>query len=171
MLLNVQELAQRKEPVTLKESFDAAAAFAGIPGVKPLTPVTAELTAYYVDKTIEVSGTIGCQVQLSCSRCLEPVVHEMNVPFKETFKVVSKVAAESDGQDEEDYVPIQGERLELRPYVEEELALQLPLAPICREDCKGLCPECGQNRNERECGCNAEKIDPRLASLKDWFGQ
>ncbi|CAM3717377.1 DUF177 domain-containing protein [Cohnella lubricantis] len=171
MLLNVQELALRKEPVTLKETFDAAPIFAGMRDVKPLGPLTAELTAYYVDRTIEVTGTIACKVQLFCSRCLDPIEQEMDVPFRETFKVVSKETADSGEQDDEEFVPIQGERLELRPYVEEQLLLHLPLAPICREDCQGLCPECGTNRNEQQCGCSTEKIDPRLASLKDWFGQ
>lgn len=169
MLLNVQELAQRKEPVTLQDSFDAGHALAGLHGVTPLGPLTAELTAVYADRAIDVTGTISCRVRLQCSRCLDPIEEQMTVPFEETFKVVSKETAEQGEQDDEDFVPIHGERLDLRPYVEEELVLHLPLAPLCREDCEGLCPECGQNRNERECGCSREKIDPRFASLKDFF--
>ncbi|WP_027090927.1 YceD family protein [Cohnella thermotolerans] len=170
MLLNVQELALRKEPVALQESFDAAHALADMRDVKPLSPVKAELTAVYADRTIDVTGTIACKLQLRCSRCLDPVGEELNIPFRETFRVVSKETSDLDDREEDDFVPVHGERLELRPYVEEELLLHLPLAPLCREDCKGLCPECGENRNERECGCSNEKIDPRLASLKDWFG-
>jgi len=171
VLLNVQDLAQRKEPVALEESFDASSAFADIAGVAPLGPVTAKLTASYADGLIEVSGDVACRFRLTCSRCLDPVEDELCVPFHETFKVVSREAASAtDEQDGEDFVPIEGERLELRPYVVEELIVQLPLAPLCREDCKGLCPECGSNRNEAECGCATEKIDPRLAALKGWFG-
>jgi uncharacterized protein len=170
MLLNVQELAQRKEPARLEESFDASDAFAGIRDVVPISPVSAKLTASCADGVIEVTGTAECKFRLSCSRCLEPTEIELRVPFEETFKAVSKEARDNPEPDDDVFVPFEGERLELRPYVLEALIVQLPLAPLCREDCKGLCPECGTNRNEAECGCSADKVDPRLEALKGFFG-
>ncbi|MBB6735526.1 YceD family protein [Cohnella zeiphila] len=169
MLLNVQELAQSKEPARLEESFDASDAFASIRDAVPISPVSAKLTASYADGVIEVTGTVSCKIRLSCSRCLEPTAEELRIPFEETFKVVSKETREPSEPDDDLFVPIEGERLELRPYVLEELIVQLPLAPLCREDCKGLCPECGTNRNVAECGCSADKVDPRLEALKSWF--
>ncbi|MGG1311253.1 MULTISPECIES: YceD family protein [Cohnella] len=169
MLLNVQELAARGEPVRLSESFDATEAVKEVRDVKPLGPLSAELVAEYADGVIDVSGHLACKLQLACSRCLEPIEYDCQVSFQETFKIVPKEVAERGEQDDEDFVPIHGERLDLRPYVEEELLLHLPYALLCREDCKGLCPECGQNLNRGECGCNREKIDPRLMALKDWY--
>ncbi|MBN2983544.1 MULTISPECIES: YceD family protein [Cohnella] len=169
MLLNVQELAARKVPVRLSESFDAAKTVENLRDVKPLSPVSAELTAEYANGMIEVSGHLDCRLQLACSRCLDPIEYDCRVSFRESFKIVSKEMAERGEQDDEDFVPIYGDSLELRPYVEEELLLHLPYAPLCREDCKGLCSECGHNLNHGTCGCNREKIDPRLAALKDWY--
>ena len=55
----------------------------------------------------------------------------------------------------------------MTPYIREAVLLELPYAPVCREDCKGLCPVCGVDRNRESCSCNTERIDPRLAVLKE----
>ena len=59
-----------------------------------------------------------------------------------------------------------GKVIDLDPLVREQLVLSLPAYPVCREDCKGLCPVCGANLNERECGCDRHVPDPRWAGLK-----
>ncbi|WP_158630043.1 DUF177 domain-containing protein [Cohnella sp. AR92] len=170
MLLNVQDLAARKQPVALKETVDVTEAYRNVRDVKPLGPLTAELTAVYADGLIDVSGTIDCKLQFQCSRCLDPIEKDWHIPFQATFKVVAKEQLDQDEPEDEDILRIKDEPLELLPYIEEELMLSMPLAPICKDDCKGLCPDCGQNRNEQECGCHREKIDPRFDALRDWFG-
>jgi len=62
---------------------------------------------------------------------------------------------------------VQEEIVELDPYLREAFAVSLPMAAICREDCKGLCPVCGKDRNTETCGCESEAVDPRLAPLQD----
>ncbi|MBB6675492.1 YceD family protein [Cohnella nanjingensis] len=171
MLLNVQELVTRKEPVILQESIDVTSLFAEMRDATPLGPLHAQLTAIAADGIVNVTGTLTGKLQLLCSRCLTPLEGEYEFPYEETFKHVSQEVAARGEQDDEDFVPFHGERLELRPYVEEELMLSLPLAPLCKEDCKGLCPDCGQNRNEQACQCQQHKIDPRLEALKGWKPQ
>ncbi|MCC3373040.1 DUF177 domain-containing protein [Cohnella sp. REN36] len=168
MLLNVQELANRKEPAVLEESIDVNPLFAETRDVTPLSPLQAKVTAVAADGVVNVTGTLTGKLQLLCSRCLTPLEVEYEFPYGETFKHVSQEVADRGEQDDEDFVPFHGERLELRPYVEEEMVLSLPLAPLCKEDCKGLCPDCGQNRNETDCKCQQQKIDPRLEALKGW---
>ncbi|WP_168735551.1 YceD family protein [Cohnella fermenti] len=175
MLLNVQDLVSRRAQITLKESVDVTEAYRDVRDVKPLGPLTAELTAAYSGGLIDVSGTLDCKLQFQCSRCLDPIEEAWRVPFHAIFKVVSKERLDKDRLDEEDsededILSIKDEPLELLPYIEEELMLSMPLAPICKDDCKGLCPECGQNRNAKECGCDREKTDLRFDALKDWFG-
>jgi len=164
MQLEVQSLLARGEPVHLRESLDVAPLLAGMRGAEPAGPMEAELTARPAGGLIEVSGRLTGRIRLSCSRCLTPLEETYEIPYEETFKPVPE--GREDKEEDADIVPFSGSRLELRPYLESELLLHLPLAPLCDEACRGLCPECGQNLNERECGCRRERIDPRLEALR-----
>ncbi len=64
-----------------------------------------------------------------------------------------------------DTFPFDGETLDLEPLLREQFVLAIPYSPLCREDCKGLCPQCGIDRNTGTCACE-KPIDPRLAALK-----
>jgi uncharacterized protein len=64
-----------------------------------------------------------------------------------------------------DVFPFDGEKIDLEPLFREQFVLAVPFAPLCREDCKGLCPQCGIDRNTGTCNCE-KPIDPRLAALK-----
>jgi uncharacterized protein len=110
---------------------------------------------------IDVSGTVRAPWEGICGRCTAPVGGELVVPVRERF-----VPSTADGAplaDEEAY-PIVDDELDLSPMVHDAIVLELPLAPLCRPDCRGLCPTCGADRNQRECGCVAPP-DPRWASL------
>lgn len=167
MLLNVQELVARQQPVRLQGKLDASDILKDNPDYVPLSPLEFNLTAKPVEDLILVTGQLTCTVRLQCSRCLEHTEEELVLPVDEQFKVVDDPDAEFDEEDEA--IPVSGERIDLVPFLAEELIVQLPYAPLCKEDCQGLCPECGANRNEQSCGCNTEKLDPRLAALQDWF--
>ena len=62
---------------------------------------------------------------------------------------------------------IDGKVIDLEPIIREHLLLALPMSAVCREDCSGLCTNCGQNLNEKQCGCETKFVDPRLAALKN----
>ncbi len=168
MQLHIQELLARKEPVRLQETLDVSPLFADVRDAEPLGPMSADLTVNVSGRLIEATGQLTGKIRFLCSRCLAPLEETYCIPYAETFKPVPKDQAEQEAE-EADYVPVSGDRLELRPYLEDELLLNLPLAPLCDEACRGLCPVCGQNLNEGECGCERERIDPRLAALKDWL--
>ncbi|HEY8530068.1 MAG TPA: DUF177 domain-containing protein [Paenibacillaceae bacterium] len=165
MQLEVQSLLAKGEPVHLRESLDVAPLLAGMRDTEPIGPMEAELTARPAGGLIEVSGRLTGRIRLACSRCLAPLEETYDIPYAETFKPVPE-GREAKEDEESDIVPFSGSRLELRPYLESELLLHLPLAPLCDEACRGLCPECGQNLNEHECGCRRERIDPRLEALR-----
>jgi|HigsolmetaGSP12D_1036236.scaffolds.fasta_scaffold01453_3 uncharacterized protein len=167
MIIRAQELLSRGGQVRLHGQLDLAERFRNIPDAEPLGPMEADLTASAEAGRIEVAGELSGRIRLSCSRCLSPVDSDYRVPYRESFQ---PVASEEKAVEEEgaDFVPFAGDLLDIRPFLEEELLLHLPYAPLCSEDCRGLCPECGANLNERTCGCDRETIDPRLAVLKDW---
>lgn len=93
--------------------------------------------------------------QTTCSRCLEPAV--MAVDLTLTLSYVESDDAESssedDQEDEEGIVQFQGGVIDLSPQIRDELLLALPIGPLCREDCAGICPTCGRNRNLTPCDC------------------
>ena len=92
-----------------------------------------------------------------CRRCSAPVLGRVSVALAERFVDVVEPG------DEEAYL-IAGDFADLAPMVHDAILLDLPLAPLCREDCQGLCPYCGIDHNEASCECQAP-VDPRWATL------
>lgn len=111
---------------------------------------------------IEVSGEVSAPWQGECRRCLRPVGGELHAEVREIYR--PRTASSDD--DEETY-PLSGEQLDLAPLVRDALLLALPLAPLCRPDCAGLCPICGADLADGPCGCEHAPTDPRWAVLDD----
>ncbi len=95
-----------------------------------------------------------------CVRCLDDFYQPLKIDFVELYAFNSSSQTESGLM-----VPETG-LLDLEPLVREEMLLAIPINPICRADCKGLCPICGGNLNETQCSHEDEEIDPRLSVLK-----
>lgn len=112
----------------------------------------------------EVAGTINATMNELCSRCLEPVVIVLNIPFCEEYREVD--FKELDEASESEVTCFDGDEIEITDLVRENILLAKPLKPVCGEDCRGLCPECGVNMNISTCNCNSLKTDPRLAVLQ-----
>ncbi|HHY52171.1 MAG TPA: DUF177 domain-containing protein [Clostridiales bacterium] len=99
-------------------------------------------------------------VHATCARCLQPVVQHKAAEF--SYVVVEHL--EQDSPD--NWVEAPGGILDVDALVGEELFLNLDASILCRKDCKGLCPVCGADRNQTDCGCDAKKVvDPRFAAL------
>ncbi|SFS80143.1 DUF177 domain-containing protein [Paenibacillus sp. BC26] len=128
-------------------------------------PMNVNMTAWGEDGIAHVEGELSVDVDLACSRCLESTKEHVVVPFHERFKPKAAL----NGSEEEEIIPVEEDKLEFEPFLEEMLMLALPFVPLCEEDCKGLCHTCGTNLNETNCGCQKDDIDPRLAALKDLF--
>ena len=123
------------------------------------------------ERGVELSGRVKAELRLECSRCLD--MYDAAVDSEFFLILVGKPAGV--GQDDLQLEPadttlfhVEGGRADLRALVREQIYLCLPLKPICREDCAGLCATCGVNRNRIECRCPAEQLDSRLAPLLDW---
>lgn len=133
-----------------------------------VSPIAFDGEAEYLAGLYTVNGTISGEVTVSCSRCLKEVRYPLALSFDESFiPQDSEIELEDDG----DIHRVDEETVTLDPYIEEEILLNLPYVPLCDEACKGLCPECGKDRNETDCGCRTERIDPRLADLAKFFEQ
>ena len=99
---------------------------------------------------------------LECVRCLEPFSLPITMELEETFGLPG--ASQMQGVT---FVVGADGWLDLTPLLREQAWIAIPMKPLCRPDCKGLCPQCGANLNRDSCTCESVKIDPRLASLKD----
>jgi uncharacterized metal-binding protein YceD (DUF177 family) len=122
---------------------------------------SADLSLQSFDGGVMVTGTVSAPWSGVCRRCTTPVAGELAIAVRERF--CEPGPRYGDPDDEEAYSIVDDE-LDLRPMVHDAVVLELPLAPLCREDCRGLCPTCGNDRNAEPCGCVAPR-DPRWANL------
>ncbi|MGO4542970.1 YceD family protein [Paenibacillus sp. 2TAB19] len=168
MQFHIQETMSKGLKSTINEQLDVSDLFQGRQDVIRTGPLHVSLQVTGNEGFISVDGELSIDLELACSRCLDPTSEHTVIPFFEQFKPASG-DEDKDEEEESDFIEVSGERLDLKPYLEEALLLFMPFAPLCSDDCKGLCQECGQNLNERTCSCKTEKIDPRFAALKDLF--
>ena len=106
---------------------------------------------------ILVQGRLKTHVLTECVRCLTPFYHPVQLLVEELFSIPP--------YNDTPYAVDEAGNLDLAPLLREEAILALPMSALCRPDCAGLCPECGQNLNEGRCQCHTEEIDPRFAIL------
>ena len=119
---------------------------------------------------IRVVGDYSGKFEAACSRCLEPVTSEIKSDFDLLYRPL-KPGKEGDeisiSEAETEIGFYQGDGLDTADVVKEQVLLSLPVKTLCKEDCKGLCPHCGQNLNNGQCGCSEEKSDARWSALED----
>ncbi len=118
--------------------------------------VAVDVLLEWVTDGVLASGDTRARWVGDCRRCLGPVGGELRVEFRELF--------EHQAREGESY-PLRNDHLDLAPLAREVLLLDLPLAPLCADDCRGLCPTCGGDLNRGDCGCVTELADPRWEAL------
>lgn len=119
--------------------------------------VSVEAQLEMVQGGVLVTGTVRAPWEGQCRRCLEAARGEVSVRVREFY-------GSQASSDDEDVYPLGGDQLDLEPLARDAVLLELPLAPLCREGCQGLCPVCGADRNRLTCGCD-DQLDPRWAGL------
>ncbi len=123
-----------------------------------VSPVTVKGTMVNYDGKINVELRIATQVERVCSRCLEKFSDEIVASADYVF------VKEADGC-KEDYYTYKNEKADITNLVIGEITAELDMKPLCSENCKGLCQICGKDRNNKECQCRKEEIDPRMQVL------
>jgi uncharacterized protein len=99
-------------------------------------------------------GALRGGLLTQCARCLEPATLELDVPVTLTFVEREELSGEEEDEDgEEDVITFEDGVIDVGSEIRDELLLALPMGPLCREDCAGICPTCGANRNLTPCGC------------------
>jgi uncharacterized protein len=124
-------------------------------------PVTGALRAQSVIEGILVTGQIEGVAELSCARCVTDFSSELRLEVCELY-----IGPGHEADENEDAYRITGTEIDLEPMLRDAIALALPLHPLCRGDCKGLCVQCGTDLNTGSCDCKQDEGDPRWAPLE-----
>ena len=125
-------------------------------------PFKAEGTILNNSKALELNMTVKGKASVHCARCGKPLTVDISVPVTETLMREEESASEDD-----EVILYSGKTVELDDVIVSNFLMNVPVKYLCKEDCKGLCPVCGADLNERECDCDKDVIDPRLEKLAE----
>lgn len=158
--LTLQGKTEQLEVQTESDSFDGVYGSFDITEKSPVS-----LTAWNTgDGKAEVEGNVRLTFATQCDRCLADVLTVLDIKFDRT---VTSPDAETEDEDSRQFMD--GYQLDVDALVQNEILVNWPVKILCKEDCRGICPKCGQNLNMGECGCDTFVPDPRMAVLKDIF--
>lgn len=137
-----------------------------------LAPLKVGLRASLISGIVEVVGRVETEVEVPCSRCLNPASVAINAFFELTYvRELPSVDEESDEEgieltaEDMGLILYAGDEIDLTEAIQEQVVLALPLHPLCARECRGLCPQCGANLNETTCGCASQDFNIKFAAL------
>jgi uncharacterized protein len=171
MFFSIKELEQRK--VHFEETFQPGQIDFSDAGVRQATPLhtsgLVELLAH-TDGEVRIRGRYDVTMETECDRCLSAARFALASPFDLFYRPMADIAVEEEVAIDEGEAEIgfyEGAGVELENILREQILLMLPMQRICKEDCLGMCPICGANRNEVACDCHQETSDDRWAALRN----
>lgn len=166
LVLDTRELGRRPGSQRTVSFTASAPADLGIEvlGVPEGSPVEFDLRLEAVMEGVLVTGTAHAELAGECARCLEPLHDDVEVELQELFVYEESDTATDEGDD--DVSRLEGDLLDLEPLLRDAVVLSLPFQPLCREDCPGLCIECGARLADDPGHQHDEPIDPRWAALQ-----
>ena len=170
MLIDVGELRKREQPLVVDSAFRGSDL--GMDPAELLEPASFLLKVRTQGDVVYVSGHVTARVRQSCCRCVE----YFEKPLRKTFDLEYRTDPETLPEGEEvglRYADLtvgfyRHDEIDLKPLIAEQILLELPMKPVCRSGCRGLCDQCGTNLNRNDCGCSKNRSDPRLAPLEEF---
>ena len=156
----LDRLERRYEPATIARDDDP---------FRLVGPVDLEAAVRKDAQKVRLTGRVKATLELDCSRCLEPFVMPVDTPFDLLLLPAAENAGEGEREVAEEDLGVSYYRddvIDLGEVMREQFYLALPMKPLCRTECLGLCPVCGRNRNRDACACQNEWEDPRLEPLR-----
>jgi len=139
-----------------------------------ITPVVCHVRLHKVAQMVEVSGSAEVTVRMQCSRCLVEQPFDLKVDFHHSYVEQLPQVTDEDGDEIElsaEQMGLElfdGESIDLRDEIQQQIVLALPVRPLCTEGCKGLCSVCGANLNKDKCSCSDGNISMHFAALRDF---
>jgi uncharacterized protein len=166
LVIDTQTLGRRAGAMkVIQTSVDAPAGLGiAVIGVTPGSPIELDLRLESVVEGVLVTGTARVAVSGECVRCLTEISDEMEIDVQELFVYPDSEASEDEAS------RLEGDLIDLEPLLRDEVVLELPFQPLCREDCAGLCVECGANLNVDPEHTHDPAVDPRWEKLRSLEG-
>ena len=171
MFLSIKEMEVRK--VRFAETFEPGQIDFQDVEVQQAGPLAIEGVAELLansDGEVRIRGKLSVIMKSDCDRCLGEALYPLNADLDLFYRPMSYIARDEEVEIDEGEAEIgfyAGDGMELEDILREQVLLLLPMQKICREDCKGICPLCGKNRNEADCQCKLETADDRWKALRD----
>jgi uncharacterized protein len=163
-LTNIRAQHERFERVYRPDEVPADDAF------RVVAPVELAFDIFKDNAQFRLVGSVSTTLELPCSRCLEPFALPVASSFDLRYQPHTENTGEGEREVEEDDLTTafyENDTIDLGHLMREQFFLALPMKPLCREDCQGLCPDCGTNLNRGTCSCERAWEDPRFAALKE----
>jgi len=166
LVLDTHELGRRAGAMKVVQRSVEAPADLGIAviGVPPGSPVELDLRLESVVEGVLVSGVATVELRGECVRCLTEVSDSLEIDVQELFVYPESEAGEDEAS------RMEGDLIDLEPLLRDGVVLDLPFQPLCREDCLGLCTECGADLNADPAHSHEAPLDPRWAALRGLDG-
>lgn len=122
------------------------------------------------EKSVRLDGSLAANLQLTCSRCNNPLDYSLKVEFEKVISSDSNKKEDEKADDEFEGI-LQGGMLDVEALAINEMLLNYPMKVLCMPTCKGICQTCGMNQNEGSCTCDKDDIDPRWLGLKSLYNE
>jgi uncharacterized protein len=171
MLLDLRRIRTPSENVRYERVYQPDA-FAADDSFRVIAPVALGFDIHKDQQQFQLTGRIQTTLELPCSRCVEPFTWPVDSAFDLRYQpqaVNTGPALDDEREIAEDDLSTafyQNDEIDLGLLMREQFLLSLPMKPLCRTDCKGLCPVCGTNLNREACNCRRDWDDPRLDALR-----
>lgn len=167
LVLDTRDLGRRPGSMRVVQRRAPAPAVLGLDIVRVPegAPLELDLRMESVTEGVLVTGTVTASFVGECGRCLDPISDLVRGDVVELFAYPDSITDTTSERDE--IHRIEADLIDLEPVVRDVVVLGLPGTPLCRSDCAGLCPDCGQRRDDLGAGHSHELIDPRWAALAD----
>jgi uncharacterized protein len=168
LLLDLSQMREARDRV--ERTFDPSALPEGAEDAfRVAAPVRLAFDIFKDGTQFRLVGQIRSTLALSCGRCLDDIELPVDLPFDLLYLPHAANAGEGEVEVEDDDLTTafySDDQIDLGQLMLEQFFLAAPMKPLCRESCRGLCPECGTNLNTGTCSCEREWMDPRLEALR-----
>jgi len=139
-----------------------------------ISPIKARLKIIKIGSEVIVKGEVVADIKLQCSRCIAEFFNTLSVPVDVVYHPLDELKGDDrheilSGELDMDFYS--GDEMDLTTLMKEQILLNIPMKPLCKDSCRGICPICGKNLNEGDCSCLQEENESRFDILKKIFDQ
>lgn len=136
-----------------------------------VSPVSAHLDIYKTGPEVIINGRLVTELEFQCSRCLKNFNRHMDVNIDLVYHPLEEITAERHAlkDDEMETGFYTGAEIDLQDVLKEQILLNINMKPLCDDNCRGICPQCGNDLNKQGCSCEKKEVDPRFQVLKQFL--